>query len=460
MMTTGIAIALIVALLAIAITLLCIIWYKDRQQHSLQKDLEDALAAAQSANEAKSRFLAGVSHDIRTPCSAVIGLTEIAQHYADDPQHVRECLEKIERSSHHLLGLINDVLDVSKIESGQLLLVDEPFSLQRLLSDVEVIVHPQAVSKELSFTMVVETQACDWLCGDALHLKQVLLNLVDNAVKYTEPGGFVKLTVSKKDGNAAPTAPALFCFEVSDNGIGMAPEFIGRVFEPFEREQVVETRHIEGTGLGMSIVKNVIDHMGGTISLCSARHQGTTFTVMLPLTVRTLDGYQSHNETIERRLRRDFTGVRVLLAEDDEINAEIVCEHIGRAHAKVDWAHDGKEAVALALAAPPSRYHLIFMDVQMPRMDGLSASRTLCGVRDRDGRAIPPIIALTANAYVEDRHRAREAGMVDYLVKPISFEDVCRVLDGYVPRSEASPRDCQVDERETMFATSSGDDLL
>lgn len=455
----------LVVVMAALVVFLFIIRRKDTHQRHLQQSLEVALTEARHANQAKSQFLAGVSHDIRTPCSAIVGLTEIAERHVTEPDRVNACLEKIELSSHHLLSLINDVLDMSKIESGQIMLSEEPFALSELLAEVGTIVQSQAKTKQLTFEIDVESLGNPCLCGDALRLKQVLLNLLSNAVKYTEPGGFVKLQAKRiertdlatavNDGeilqDASSSSPdakdsakkaiakaentATFCFEVSDNGIGMTQEFLGRIFDPFERELTEDTRAIEGTGLGMSIVKNILTEMDGTISVASACRQGTTFTVVVSLpyadegTCRIGKQPDADIPTYSY-----YAGVRVLLAEDDEINAEIACDIIGRTQAEVHWVHDGEAAVAAVLDSPESHYDIVFMDLQMPRMGGLAAARTLHEAGLSEQRVIPPIVAMTANAYVEDRQRAYEVGMVDYLVKPFGHKDVCRVLAKHVYR--------------------------
>ncbi|MEE0146507.1 MAG: ATP-binding protein, partial [Senegalimassilia anaerobia] len=320
-----------------------------------------------------------------------------------------------------------------------------------------------------------------------LRLRQVLLNLIGNAVKYTEPGGEVRLRVrlerpgcvspdrapctdeslmlGESRGTDFPETPcggegacgcALYRFEIEDNGIGMAPEFVGRIFEPFERERSDETRSIEGTGLGMSITKSIVDQMGGAIAVKSERHHGTTFTVDLPLCLERADAAKPLPAddvvpTLPRRV--DFSGVRVLVAEDDEINAEIACDIVGRTHAEVVWAHDGAEAVETVLGAPDGWFDLVFMDVEMPNMDGLEASRTLRDACRREGRPQLVIVAMTANAYVEDRRRAFDAGMDDYLVKPFGFADVCDVMDLRLPaRSESDGQHAANESAEPAFS--------
>lgn len=481
------ATVLMAGVLAVLAVFLVTLRRRNAERDRLQKNLEAALETARHASQAKSQFLASVSHDIRTPCSAIVGLTEIAERHVGEKDRVEECLSKITLSSHHLISLINDVLEMSKIESGRFMLNDESFSLEELVSLVDVIAQQQARTKQLVFHMEADDVSGVYVRGDSLRLRQVLLNLIGNAVKYTEPGGEVRLRVrlerpgcvspdrapctdeslmlGESRGTDFPETPcggegacgcALYRFEIEDKGIGMAPEFVGRIFEPFERERSDETRSIEGTGLGMSITKSIVDQMGGAIAVKSERHHGTTFTVDLPLCLERADAAKPLPAddvvpTLPRRV--DFSGVRVLVAEDDEINAEIACDIVGRTHAEVVWAHDGAEAVETVLGAPDGWFDLVFMDVEMPNMDGLEASRTLRDACRREGRPQLVIVAMTANAYVEDRRRAFDAGMDDYLVKPFGFADVCDVMDLRLPaRSESDGRHAANESAEPAFS--------
>ena len=481
------ATVLMAGVLAVLAVFLVTLRRRNAERDRLQKNLEAALETARHASQAKSQFLASVSHDIRTPCSAIVGLTEIAERHVGEKDRVEECLSKITLSSHHLISLINDVLEMSKIESGRFMLNDESFSLEELVSLVDVIAQQQARTKQLVFHMEADDVSGVYVRGDSLRLRQVLLNLIGNAVKYTEPGGEVRLRVrlerpgcvspdrapctdeslmlGESRGTDFPETPcggegacgcALYRFEIEDNGIGMAPEFVGRIFEPFERERSDETRSIEGTGLGMSITKSIVDQMGGAIAVKSERHHGTTFTVDLPLCLERADAAKPLPAddvvpTLPRRV--DFSGVRVLVAEDDEINAEIACDIVGRTHVEVVWAHDGAEAVETVLGAPDGWFDLVFMDVEMPNMDGLEASRTLRDACRREGRPQLVIVAMTANAYVEDRRRAFDAGMDDYLVKPFGFADVCDVMDLRLPaRSESDGQHAANESAEPAFS--------
>ncbi len=476
------------AVLVALVIFLAIIRRRNIQRDRLQHDLENALDAAHHANQAKSQFFVSMSHDIRTPCSAIVGLTEIAERHAENPDRVRECLSKITLSSHHLLNLINDVLDMSKIENGQLALNDESFNLKELVDVTEAIVHQQARTKKLELVVNADDSTNVQVQGDALRLRQVLLNLVGNAVKYTEPGGHVRVSATRIEGKTLGEAGASaalsveedaessenpaaaenpseatahadetratcseeegvwFRFEIEDDGIGMTAEFLERIFDPFERELTDETSGIEGTGLGMPIAKNLVDQMNGVISVQSERHRGTTFVVELPLPLaetaaaEAVSGEKRTSPNLP--IRVNYTGLRALLAEDDEINAEIACDILKRAHIEVEWAHDGEEAVFMLMDEPDGHFDIVFMDVQMPNMDGLRASQVLHETCERERRTCPIIVAMTANAYVEDKKKALAAGMDGYLVKPFGFGDVCRTLDALIPfRSETSSDD-------------------
>lgn len=434
---------------------LAVLFRKNRQQRELEESLRRALDDAQQANEAKSRFLSSVSHDIRTPLTAIIGLTDIALDRTDQQARVDESLEKIKLSSHHLLNLVNDVLDMSKIESGQTDIERAPFDLRSMMEGLATITAPQAVAKGLDFQVFRCDVGEGAVIGDETRVSQVLINLLGNAVKYTEPGGHVRFGAYEIDKDLASELPAgapadddmrLIRFVVEDDGIGMAQDFVSRMFEPFEREDVPARFAVEGTGLGMSIAKDLIDLMGGLILVESARGVGTTLTVDLPFwpcdaprpaapESDCLGAFASVSSF--GASRPCWEHVRVLLAEDNELVGEISEEFIVSTGATVDRAWDGLEALDLIERAPAGYYDLVFMDVQMPRMDGLQAARAITGACERVGRVRPPIVAMTANAYAEDRTRAYDAGMDDYLVKPIDQGAIARMFERYAKPAPA-----------------------
>ena len=433
---------------------------KNRQAEELHKNLRRAVASAQEASEAKSRFLSNVSHDIRTPLTAIMGLTDIALENVDNRDRVKESLEKVQLSSHHLLNLVNDVLDMSKIESGQIDLSSKPFDVRAVVETLGSIVRPQADSKHLAFTIVRVDVDDGLVLGDEMRVSQVLINLLGNAVKYTEPNGLVRFAVEELRGDERETfaeqhdislAPTscleldlrvrLIRFIVEDNGIGMSQEFMSRVFDPFEREDVPTRLSVEGTGLGMSIVKNLADLMGGSVQVESERGHGSRFTLVLPFEA-------CAGASCEQRMERavevevpsvdepddpcSWPDVRVLLAEDNEIIGEIAEEIIASTGATVERAWNGLEVLDLLEGAPEGRFDLIFMDIQMPGMDGLEAARIVVDRYREAGRARPPIIATTANAYEEDRQRAFEAGMDGFAVKPIGRSEICHLFASFV----------------------------
>lgn len=489
--TIATATILMAAVLVALILFIVVIREKNRQQHALQEDLRRAMVAAQGANRAKTRFLSSVSHDIRTPLTAIIGLTDIAAEYANEPGRVVESLDKIKVSSHHLLNLVNDTLDMSKIESGQIDLNREPLDVGRLVDTLVSIVRPQADTKRLAFSVKRCNVGRGLVLGDEMRVSQILINLLGNAVKYTEPCGCVTFAVdeidqieterlfgrsfevsrSRRSGDARPRLRA-FRFVVEDDGIGMTEEFVARIFEPFEREDCPTRFSVEGTGLGMSIAKNLIDLMGGTIAVQSKQGSGSRFTLELPFEACDDEACEAEASTSceevpveaiveDREAQRepraedvagespqaegDASGkadppscddvwphVRVLLAEDNDIVGEIAEEFIRGTGASVDRAWDGVEAFDLLRGPTGEQYDIVFMDVQMPRMDGLEAARAIADDCKSRGCERPPIVAMTANAYVEDRQRAFEAGMDGYAVKPIGKEEICRLFETYV----------------------------
>lgn len=556
--TVALASILMAAVLVALTVFLTLLRRKEEQQRRLQDSLEAALDLAQSANAAKSQFLSSMSHDIRTPMNAIVGLTAIANAHLEEPARVRECLERIATSSKHLLCLINDVLDMGKIESGKIVLNEERFSFPDMVSGVVTIVQPQARAKNLALDIVIGAIACETVVGDSMRLSQALLNIVGNAVKYTPEGGSVRLSISEHP--SPREGYRTYRFVVQDTGVGMTPEFLERIFDPFEREGGPSTLNVEGTGLGMAITKNVVDMVGGTIDVESEEGKGSTFTVAVPLrpvieaeeeisldelqgervlvvdddadvlastlsmlseaglrgvaassgleaidvAARALEGRDEFCAIIvdwvmpgmdgvetarrvraevgdrtpiilltaydwsdievqaraagvtafvskplfksrlrhllktlcgtgeqpmsESRAERPRVSGRVLLVEDNELNREIATELIRQLGPEVDKARDGEEALEKLLDPHAARYDLVFMDVKMPRMGGIEATRALREASARTGCALPPIIAMTANAFNEDREEALAAGMDGFMTKPIDLKELERIL--------------------------------
>jgi len=525
-------------------------------QAQAQTALQDAYEAANRANHAKSDFLARMSHDIRTPMNAIIGMTAIAASHLDDRERVKNCLQKITASGKHLLTLINEVLDMSKIESGKLQLSEEEFNLHELIDNMLAIIQPQVDGKGHTLKVLFNNLEHEDVVGDSLHIQQVLVNIMGNSVKYTPQGGTLRLSVTEK----AIDRPNIGCYEFvfEDNGIGMSKEFVERIFEPFSRENETSNNHVQGTGLGLSIVANIVKMMGGDIRVESTQGQGSRFTVTLLLrlqedrfvsfadsvelpilvvddqrescestcmlleeldiksdwalngqealmkiqaaqakggyfavivdwkmpetngieTVRAirnitaqsmpiilLSGYDwsdieeearaaginefiskplfksrlSHllksliegdtdgNSLLEQISGSTFSGQRILLAEDNEINTEIAIEIFGHIGLTVDHAWNGKEALDMLTASEPGYYQMVFMDIQMPEMNGYEATRSIRGTGRGDLAEIP-IIAMTANAFSEDVRAAMDAGMNQHIAKPLDVKQLMAVL--------------------------------
>ena len=527
-----------------------------QQIESLQEEnlrLRQELSEAQSANLAKEAFLSSMSHDIRTPMNAIVGMTVLAKNHIDEKRRVADALNKIETASAHLLSLINDVLDMARINSGRMQIAEELFSLSDLLYDTLTIVRPQAEQRKHSFRFEAHSILEESLYGDALRLRQIFVNIINNAVKYTPQGGEIRVFVAEEMAQDRCN----LVFRCQDNGIGMTEEFLQRIFDPFERVSSATISGVEGTGLGMSIVKKLIEAMEGSIQIQSAPGAGTSVTVTVPLRfagdqvhAKELEGKQiliveadaelqtlyrqyledakitctlvssaseaisaiteaEFNSTpfacailgrslgagaelfefaahlhqadremvlvlvsdadwpaIEYHANRsgihafipvpffrksllnglalamqssahetgslgvpDLTGKRLLLAEDNFINREIACEILAQTNVQVDCAENGQEAVDLFHNSAPGTYTLILMDIQMPVLDGYSATRAIRSGTHPDGKRIP-IWAMTANAFAEDIAKAEEAGMNGHLAKPIDIEQLMQTLRG------------------------------
>ncbi len=371
----------------------------------MNQKLREALDAAKSANEAKSNFLSNMSHDIRTPMNAIVGFSVLLEKDAEDPERVKEYTRKIMASSHHLLSLINDVLDMSKIESGKTSLNIDRFSLPELLEELNIILMPQARAKAQSFTIHVNGAPPELILGDKLRLNQILINLLSNAVKYTPEGGEIEFTVSTLPSPSPQYARLRFA--VRDNGIGMSEEFQQQVFLPFSREINSVTNKIQGTGLGMAITKNLVDLMGGIINVQSAPGKGSTFTVELTFSL-------PDKEEEEQWYRRKVT--RILAADDEEDVCLNIREALNGSGVDVTTVTDGASAVELALAAHGKGrdYDIILLDWKMPEMDGVETARR---IRDGVGKDIP-ILVLTSYDWTEIETEARRAGINAFMPKP------------------------------------------
>ena len=402
-----------------------------QQEHSEQeyrKSLEQKNAALQlavqretKANLAKREFLFNMSHDIRTPMNAIIGFTALAQTHIDDRGQVEDYLKKISVSSQHLLSLINDVLDMSRIESGKVTLEAKPVHLPELVHELRDIIQAVVSKKDLSLTLDTVGVENEDVIADPLRLEQILINVLANAVKFTPDGGQISLWIVQKD--TAPAGYADFEFHIKDNGIGMSEEFQKHIFEQFARERTSTVSKIQGTGLGMAITKSLVDMMGGRITVKSEQGKGSEFTISLRFPI----GEAKTEQTLPAAKASAFTGKKLLVVEDNELNLEIASTLLKEAGFEVDTAENGKIAVEKVEAASADRYDLILTDIQMPEMDGYEATRRIRALPDAKKAALP-IVAMTANAFEDDRKNALHAGMNGHIAKPLDIQKLFQVL--------------------------------
>ena len=388
--------------------------------------LKDALLHAEDASKAKSSFLSKMSHEIRTPINAIAGFSAIARKHENDSEKVDDCLKKIDSSTKALLDIVNDVLDMNSIENNRMKIDSAEFDLTRVIEEIRDIYEPQCNAKNVQFTVSADIPD-ELLTGDSLRVEQILLNLVSNAYKFTPSGGSIDFTVSEtnRSGN-----DAYLRFVVADTGCGMSDDMLGRVFKPFEQETSDSAKKHTGSGLGLSIAKNLVDMMQGAISVRSQKGKGTTFTVDLPfgLTGKTGGEKNTINSPAANEKQYDFTGYKVILAEDNEFNAEIARDLLGLVNMAVDTAENGVEAVKLFESNPPHTYCCVLMDLRMPEMDGLEAARKIRSL-DREDAGEIPIYAMTANTYAEDITASLSAGMNGHLAKPIDVDMLYRTLE-------------------------------
>lgn len=392
-------------------------------------DLEKALKQAESANEAKSAFLSNMSHDLRTPMNAILGMTHIAKKHVNDESKMNQCLDTIMASSENMLALINDVLDMNKIESGIVELHETPGNLEKVFHEVDAIFRNKCETNQQTFNIDYSGVKHLDVMMDEIRVKQIIMNLVSNAVKYTQSFGCISMTVMEE---ILQPEISNFRFIFIDNGIGMSEAFIQKVFEPFEREETILSDKIEGTGLGMAIVKNLVDVMNGQISIDSAVNVGTKITVDIPLqicdkSVTAFEGEMSSN--IHR-----YPGKRILVVEDKRINMEIVKGFLEDTEIIIDEARNGKEAVEKFRESKEGFYDLIFMDIRMPVMKGDEATSIIRTLERSDSKSIP-IIAMTANALESDVESSFSAGMDGHISKPIEPEEVYKCLNKWLLHS-------------------------
>lgn len=398
-----------------------------RKENETQEQLRLAKLKAESANAAKSAFLFNMSHDIRTPMNAILGFTNIARKNAGNEEKVKDALAKIEVAGNHLLQLISEILDMSRIESGKFTVDLTPANLVDVMEEILVILKYAAQEKGVDLRFDCSVEKSKKVYADILHIKQIVLNVVSNAIKYTRPGGFINFSI--KQFPCEKENFSTFKFSVQDTGIGMSKEYITHIYEAFSRENSTTQSKVEGTGLGMSIVKKLLDLMGGTIDIDSKFGEGTSVTFTLELE----NFEQEENEISQETMlvaAKDIAGKKVLLVEDNEMNREIAIDILEEQGIIVDSAEDGAVAVEMLKNNPPFTYNLVLMDIQMPYMDGYTATKEIRNLPDKDIANIP-IAAMTANTFEEDRKKAVEAGMNGYITKPIEIKKLIELLSKY-----------------------------
>ena len=380
----------------------------------------EALQTAENANKAKTDFLSNMSHDIRTPMNAIIGMTSLIRHDAGNKAKVIEYADKIDISSQHLLGIINDVLDMSKIEAGKTVFKYTDFSILDFITELNTIFHSQIDEKNQTLTIIKENIRHEWVNGDQVHLMQIFSNLVSNAVKYTQEGGKIQFLVEECETKSSVYAK--YRFLVSDNGMGMSADFKDTIFDAFTRAESSMTNKIQGTGLGMAITKNLVEAMGGTIDVESELGQGSCFEVLIDLRIAE-DRFVSSAEQVEKDepAGNVLKGMRFLCAEDNELNAEILMELLKIEGAECTICENGKRVLEAFEQSAPGDYDMILMDVQMPVMNGYEATKAIRRSSHELAKTIP-IIAMTANAFSEDIQHSLAAGMNAHVSKPIEMK--------------------------------------
>lgn len=400
--------------------------------------LRVAYESANQANAAKTNFLSKMSHDIRTPMNGIMGMTTIAIAHIDDKERVLDCLGKISSSSRHLLALINDVLDMSQIESGKTSLAKEEFNLSNLIETSLDMIRPQIEERHHHLNIRVMDIKHAHVIGDSLRIRQVFLNILGNAVKYTPDGGILSLSIAEKHSSKKDFGCYEFIFE--DNGIGMSEEFLSRIFQPFEREKDEHATNIQGTGLGMAITKNIIEMMHGDIKVESNPGDGTRFIITIFLELQDLHSVPTPigegplskpKDQLTNLSQSDYSDKRVLIVDDNELNLEIASEILGMSGIQIETAENGKCAVDMVANQPDGYYDLVFMDIRMPIMNGYEAASAIRSL-DRIYTRHLPIIGLSANAFAEDVAMSRNAGMNAHISKPLDIDQLSATLEKWL----------------------------
>lgn len=393
-------------------------------------ELLRAAKKAEAANEAKTEFLQRMSHDIRTPINGICGMINVADHYADNMEKQTECRAKIKKTSHLLLELINEVLDMSKLESDEVVLEDIPFNLNSIFEEILGVIEHMAAEQNIRIIWE-EKEVTHWnLIGSPVHVKRILMNILSNAVKYNKENGYVY--ISCREIPSKQTAMPTLEFVCRDTGIGMTEAFQKRIFEPFAQEHAGSRTKFAGTGLGMPITKKLVEKMGGTISFESKEGTGTTFVIRIPFQIDA--DMKDRNET-EEKTETSIQGLHVLLTEDNELNMEIAEFVLQNEGAVVTKAWNGQKAVDIFRKSRPGEFDAILMDIMMPVMNGYEAAKMIRSL-DREDAKVIPIIAMTANVFTEDKMRAKEAGMDEHIAKPVDGKLLVKVINELVKRDQ------------------------
>ncbi len=400
-----------------------------------EEKLIDALKRAEEANKAKTTFLSHMSHDIRTPINGIMGMTTIALKHIDDKGRVDDCLHKIDDSSHHLLSLVNDILDMSRIDAGKVIITHDPFDLIALTGDCSSIIKGELVGRQVRFISDTSKVLHHRLIGDALHLRQIFINILGNSVKFTRDGDSISIRVQELDGESEASTHR-FRFELADTGIGMSEDYLPKLFDSFSQEDDGSRTTYTGTGLGMAITKKLVDLLGGTILVESKLGEGTKMTLEFPIELD-LSLPQDTNNDDSALSEVCLDGMKILVAEDNEINMEIATMLLEETGAVVTQAFNGEEALDLFARSAPDQFDVILMDVMMPVMNGMEATRRIRAL-DRDDARTIPIIAATANAYKEDILKTREAGMNAHVSKPLDVPMLMSLLKGYYTKKSST----------------------
>ena len=401
--------------------------YKMRRYKDIlhEEELEKAAIEARMANEAKTRFLFYMSHDIRTPMNAIIGFADLLEKHLDDKKRVIDYISKIKHSSSFLLSLINYVLEMARIESGKATLKTETGDLKNLVNTLNDVFEPSIEEKKLQYTCNLKVENPYVHC-DKTKLREILLNVISNSIKYTPEGGSVTVDITE-EGHDAEKKVSFYRFTIEDTGIGMSKEYLPHIFEEFIRENTSTESKVIGTGLGLPIVKSLVDLMGGTIEVSSEVTVGTKTIIILPFLVSEEECKNAVQEQQEStKLLTLLMGKRILLAEDNELNAEIAITILEEEGLKVEWAEDGIKCLEMLKKVPEDYYDMILMDIQMPNMDGYRTTEEIRSLPDK--RAQIPIVAMTANVFDEDKKKAYEAGMNGYIAKPIDTKAIFSTL--------------------------------